>query len=167
CCPPPHLTDLPFDGALLSLPAAAPGQPPQYGPISWIARDSSKPGRPAVAGGAGEAWVVQAGPQWSNARRGADAARVARELLEEFGRLVQVPLTYADVLHAEAHCWRDAYPLNPRPPQPWSPCPQQQQQQEEGEEGEEGAGKAAAGTAAGTAAAAGAGAAAAAGGGDG
>ncbi|KXZ56123.1 hypothetical protein GPECTOR_1g103 [Gonium pectorale] len=108
--------DVPFDGALLSRPAPASGEQ-QYGAIAWVSRDSSKPGRPAVAGGRGEAWVVHAGPRWSNERRDMAPAAVAQELLRDFAHLVQVPLSASDVIHMEAHRWNNAYPLNPRQPQ--------------------------------------------------
>ncbi|GLC36062.1 hypothetical protein PLESTB_000533600 [Pleodorina starrii] len=113
--------DVPFDGALLSRPGPGPDGGPQYGPIAWLARDSSKPGRPAVAGGAGEAWVLHGGPDWSNARRDVAPADVAAELLRDFAHLVQTPLSSADVVHLEAHRWNNAYPLNPRPPQAVQP----------------------------------------------
>ncbi|EFJ43014.1 hypothetical protein VOLCADRAFT_121465 [Volvox carteri f. nagariensis] len=110
--------DVPFDGALLSRPDASGGAMAQYGPIAWVARDSSKPGRPAVAGGAGEAWVVHAAPEWSNLRRDVAPADVAAELLRDFAHLVQTDISPADVIHQEVHRWNNAYPLNPRPPNP-------------------------------------------------
>ncbi|GIL64913.1 hypothetical protein Vafri_18749 [Volvox africanus] len=115
--------DVPFDGALLSRQDPAGGAVPLYGPIAWLARDSSKPGRPLVAGGAGECWVVHGGPDWSDARRGAAPADVAQELLRDFAHLVQTRISADDVIHVEAHRWNNAYPLNPRPPHPPSPPP--------------------------------------------
>ncbi|KAG2446230.1 hypothetical protein HXX76_000822 [Chlamydomonas incerta] len=115
--------DLPFDGALLSRPDPA-GRPvpPGYGPIAWLSRDSTKPGRPAVAGGAGETWVVHGGPGWSNEHADEPPEAVALELIEELARLAQTELLpERDVLHAEAHRWNNAYPLNPRPPVPPPP----------------------------------------------
>lgn len=47
------LRALPFDGARVRLAES---------PLSWIARDSSKPGRPE-----GERWVLHASPSWSRA----------------------------------------------------------------------------------------------------
>ncbi|KAG2440443.1 hypothetical protein HYH02_010326 [Chlamydomonas schloesseri] len=114
--------DLPFDGALLSRPDPAGGPLPLYGPVAWLSRDCTKPGRPAVAGGAGETWVVHGGPGWSNDRAAAAPEAVARELLEELARLAQTELVpERDVLHMEAHRWNNAYPLNPRPPVPPPP----------------------------------------------
>ncbi|KAG2497910.1 hypothetical protein HYH03_004175 [Edaphochlamys debaryana] len=110
--------DLPFDGALLSKPAPGPDGLPQYGPISWLARDSSKPGRHPVGGGEGEAWVIQGGPSWSNAHRDASPEEAAKLLLAEFSKLAQVPIGPQDVLHLEAFRWNNAYALNPRPPTP-------------------------------------------------
>ncbi|GLI68616.1 hypothetical protein VaNZ11_013090 [Volvox africanus] len=113
--------DVPFDGALLSRPDPEGGAVPLYGPIAWLARDSSKPGRPLVAGGQGESWVVHGGPDWSNTRRGAAPADVAQELLRDFAHLVQTRISADDVIHMEAHRWNNAYPLNPRPPHPPTP----------------------------------------------
>ncbi|GIM17426.1 hypothetical protein Vretimale_19966, partial [Volvox reticuliferus] len=115
--------DVPFDGALLSRPDPAGGAVPLYGSIAWLARDSSKPGRPQVAGGEGEAWVVHGGPDWSNARRDAAPRDVAQELLRDFAHLVQARISLDDVIHMEAHRWNNAYPLNPRPPHPPPPPP--------------------------------------------
>jgi hypothetical protein len=143
---------LPFDGALVA----------GGGPIAWLARDSSKPGRaapagalqrrlpahgaqqlllvahtaacllppparrscprrrrlalPRRAGGAGDAWVVHAAPEWSNARRGMAREQVAAELLQALCLAAGVQLGPEDLLHCEAHRWNNAYPLNPRPP---------------------------------------------------
>ncbi len=73
----------------------------EYGPVGWAARNSAKPGR-----GGPEAWVIQAGPEWS------------REHLEQAPDMV-VPLllsalsdrvgeTLPAVLTASAHRWRYA-----------------------------------------------------------
>lgn len=53
------LTGLPFNGALVS---SSPS-------VAWLARNCSKPCRQGPAGGAREAWVLHAAPDWSNARR--------------------------------------------------------------------------------------------------
>ncbi len=49
------------------------------GPFSWAARNSSKPGRPAL-----ESWVVHARPDWTPPDSVTDPGAVARLLLEEF-----------------------------------------------------------------------------------
>lgn len=70
-------------------------------PLSWIARDSSKPGRTK-----GERWVLHAGPAWSQASIEHQRDHVVAALLRAFGEALQF-----DVLtpvHAAAHRWRYA-----------------------------------------------------------
>lgn len=62
---------LDFDGAFLAEEA-----------LSWIARDSSKPGRPRV-----EAWIVHANPEWSRRNLSMDRVQAATALLREFQAL--------------------------------------------------------------------------------
>jgi hypothetical protein len=87
--------DLPFDGAFV-----------RNSPLSWVARDASKPGRPDH-----EAWVLHAGPDWSQAHLELEREDAAAQLLEAFrdavGRLD------ADALHLAAHRWRYALPREP------------------------------------------------------
>jgi photolyase PhrII len=59
--------DLGFDGAFVA-----------DGPISWLARDASKPGRPSA-----ETWVVHAGPAWTRAHADTPRERAAGLLLHE------------------------------------------------------------------------------------
>jgi len=49
------------------------------GPLSWIARDSSKPGRPA-----GERWLLHAGPEFSREHSQQEPADVESRLLTAF-----------------------------------------------------------------------------------
>ena len=67
-------------------------------PLSWVARDSSKPGRTGL-----ETWVVHADAVWSEAHIEESAERVAEQLIDAFlavgGR---VPNAYT------AHRWRYA-----------------------------------------------------------
>ena len=85
-----HFTDrlaLPFDAAFVN-----------QGPLRWIARDSSKPGR-----GAGEVWSLQASAEWSDAHVEEEADSVAATLLQAFTQLGgEMPATWA------AHRWRYA-----------------------------------------------------------
>ena len=68
--------------------------------ISWLARESSKPGRGSV-----ERWTVQASPAWS-AEHLADAApRVQAKLLKAFSEVTGIR---AEPTHADAHLWRYA-----------------------------------------------------------
>lgn len=86
---------VPFDGAFV-----------EGSSLSWVARNSSKPGRPA-----GEAWVLHAGPEWSAKNLEADPAEVVRALGEELERLTGAPLP--TVVHGAAHHWRFAIPPAP------------------------------------------------------
>lgn len=69
------------------------------GPLGWIARNNSKPGRPT-----GEAWVLQATPAWSTQHLEATPQEVIAQLLAALGEIV--PL--AAVADVSAHRWRYA-----------------------------------------------------------
>jgi predicted NAD/FAD-dependent oxidoreductase len=87
--------DVPLDGAFVEHPV-----------LSWAARNSSKPGRPA-----GEAWVLHAAAEWSEAHLEDNRQEVTSELLYAFGAALgrELPTpTYAD-----AHRWRYALPDPP------------------------------------------------------
>jgi len=79
--------DLPFDAAFVN-----------EGPLRWIARDSSKPGRRGA-----ETWLLHASAEWSDAHLEQDADAVAGELLRTF-RELGVPAPQAQT----AHRWRFA-----------------------------------------------------------
>lgn len=51
----------------------------ENGPLAWVARDSSKPGR-----GGSESWVLQATPEWSETHLEDAPEQVAEALLEAF-----------------------------------------------------------------------------------
>jgi renalase len=78
---------LPFDAAFVHSNA-----------LSWIARDSSKPGRPEL-----ESWVLQASPEWSEIHLEDDAENVAAVLINAF-----VLLGGATPTAWTAHRWRYA-----------------------------------------------------------
>ncbi|WP_345816602.1 FAD-dependent oxidoreductase [Paraburkholderia sp. PREW-6R] len=61
---------LPFDAAFVN-----------DGPLRWIARDSSKPGRTGR-----ETWLLHASAEWSDAHWDTPAARVAADLLDAFAQ---------------------------------------------------------------------------------
>jgi predicted NAD/FAD-dependent oxidoreductase len=87
-----------FDGAFVNT-----------GPLSWVARDSSKPGRPEE-----ECWVLHAGPDWSAAHLEDEVVDVERQLLEAFAAvagLEQLPVP----VHLDAMRWRFAIPDDPLP----------------------------------------------------
>lgn len=78
-----------FDGAFLS-----------SGPLSWVARDASKPGRPDV-----ESWVVHAAPEWTARHSDLDGAAATEALLAELRALLG-PLP--PVTFSRSHRWRFA-----------------------------------------------------------
>lgn len=84
--------DLPFDAAFVN-----------RGPLRWVARDSSKPGRPA-----GETWLLHATPEWSEAHLEDAPEAVAPVLLEAFAGLgAPHPAAWT------AHRWRYADTASP------------------------------------------------------
>jgi renalase len=86
---------LPFDGAFVNV-----------GPLSWIARDGSKPGRPAP-----HTWVAHAGPAWSTAHLHTPPDDLVAPLMDAFAEVVGQPLP--PPLHAAAHRWHYAQPVTP------------------------------------------------------
>ncbi|MDJ0788466.1 MAG: NAD(P)-binding protein [Myxococcota bacterium] len=82
--------DAPFDAAFV-----------EDSPLSWIAREASKPGREA-----GERWVLHASAEWSEAHLEEDPAAAPALLLEALGKALGKPLPA--VAHQAAHRWRYA-----------------------------------------------------------
>ncbi|KVF75922.1 NAD/FAD-dependent oxidoreductase [Burkholderia sp. FL-7-2-10-S1-D7] len=82
-----HLPDPGFDAAFVN-----------FGPLGWIAHDTSKPGRTGVS-----TWVLHATPEWSQAHLEASPERITRTLLDAFRDIVGAT---ADT--ATAHRWRYA-----------------------------------------------------------
>jgi renalase len=66
--------------------------------LSWVARDSSKPGRPP-----GERWIVHAAAEWSAARLQHNRADVAAEMLDAFAATVGLDDLRPGTI--EAHRW--------------------------------------------------------------
>lgn len=52
------------------------------GPLTWIARNSSKPGRPET-----ESWILHASPEWSEKHRQEPPEAIINHLLEEWKRI--------------------------------------------------------------------------------
>ncbi|GAB3267489.1 NAD(P)/FAD-dependent oxidoreductase [Chitinimonas naiadis] len=75
------------------------------GPLSWVARNSSKPGRPS-----GEAWVLHACPEWSRLHVRESPESVVVALLSAFSRIANVRIEPPEV---NAHRW--LYALADRP----------------------------------------------------
>lgn len=73
--------------------------------VSWLTRESSKPGRTAV-----ERWTVQASAAWSREHERDDPARANAKLLRAFAEITGIHATPA---HAEVRLWRQARTLVP------------------------------------------------------
>ena len=82
--------DVPFDGAFID-----------GSPLAWVARNSSKPGRPA-----GESWVLHAGPGWSMDHLFDEPAVVQASLVRELKEVTGLELPR--VAHVASHRWRYA-----------------------------------------------------------
>ena len=84
--------DIPYDGLFV-----------HQSPLSWICRDSSKPGRPP-----GERWVLHGSAAWSSQHLEEDGAAVASQLLAELFRATAVSVVKETFI--SAHRWRYAIP---------------------------------------------------------
>ena len=73
--------------------------------ISWLARESSKPGRSPI-----ERWTVQANPDWSQRHLEDDAERVTAKLLKAFSEVTGIR---AQPSYASVHRWRYAQTIEP------------------------------------------------------
>ena len=60
-----------------------------HGPLSWVARDSAKPGRSNQANTSSETWILHATSQWSNAHVNDDKEAVSDLMLDEFMSILQ------------------------------------------------------------------------------
>lgn len=87
-----HPTEIPFDAAFVN-----------DGPLRWIARDSSKPGR-----GVTETWLLHASGEWSEAHIEDSPEAVAATLLPAFYKLGG-----AEPQSWSAHRWRYAHTEKP------------------------------------------------------
>jgi photolyase PhrII len=81
-----------FDGAFVNHPV-----------LDWLARDSSKPGRPA-----GERWVIHAAADWAATRLGESKSEIAQTLLGHF--FDAVALAPREPVHLDAQRWSYARP---------------------------------------------------------
>lgn len=81
--------EVPWDGAFV-----------HGSPLSWVARNSSKPGR----SGQSDCWVLHASPEWSAAHLEAAPDTAARELLDAFSSAIAERLPPDS--HLTAHRWR-------------------------------------------------------------
>ena len=101
---------------MLAFPQAAQPDLPHLGPhwnaarsthhrISWLARESSKPGRSPM-----ERWTVQASPEWSQRHLEDDDKRVKAKLLKAFTEITGIR---AEPPYASVHRWRYAQTTQP------------------------------------------------------
>ncbi|RKH42983.1 FAD-dependent oxidoreductase [Corallococcus sp. AB050B] len=74
-------------------------------PLSWVARDTSKPGRTS-----GERWVLHGSPEYSAAHLEETAETMAPRLVEAFGQALGRDVR---AVEAVAHRWRFAMPSPP------------------------------------------------------
>ena len=73
-------------------------------PLSWIARNNSKPGRD----GRGETWVLHATPEWTEAHLDDSPEQVRQCLLDEFW--AAVGRRRVEPMHLDTQRWRFAIP---------------------------------------------------------
>lgn len=78
-------------------------------PLTWIAKNSGKPGRPTSP----ETWVLQATPAWTAEQIEKEPSRVTRRLLEAFREATGCES--AEPSFSTAHLWRYAVPPEPHP----------------------------------------------------
>ncbi|HYW31674.1 MAG TPA: FAD-dependent oxidoreductase [Gemmatimonas sp.] len=90
-----NTTGAPWDGAFVN----------DSDVLSWVARDSSKPGR-----GVADTWVLHATRAWTEANLEADAAIVERRMSAEFRAILESAgaAPAAMPVHAVVHRWRFA-----------------------------------------------------------
>ena len=88
------------------LPFAFEGVFVNAGPLRWIARDNSKPGRSSAP----DTWLLHASPEWSESHIEDDAASVTAALLQAFAALGGADPASVE---ATAHRWRYADTATP------------------------------------------------------
>lgn len=77
------------------------------GTLSWLARESSKPGRPPDP----DVWVIQMDALWSAQCIDDEPNEVSDRIIEEIGKLGLPPMPR--ILHRESHRWRFAQVPSP------------------------------------------------------
>lgn len=75
--------------------------------ITWLSRESSKPGRGKV-----ERWTVQASPDWARKHENDEPQRVAAKMLQAFSELTRIRATPSDIRVVQ---WGYAKTINPLP----------------------------------------------------
>lgn len=89
------------------LPTEFDGMFVNEGPIRWIARNSSKPGRSDKS----ETWVLHASPEWSEQNLELRPDQALSQLQDAFEKILNRPLGQLE--HANVHRWRYAKPEEP------------------------------------------------------
>lgn len=92
-----------FDAAFINGPA-------DTTPLSWVARNGSKPNRP-TQDAAGDCWVLHGSPAWSEANIEISADEAAQTVLAAFGKAIGQSLP--EPTYLAAHRWRYALPETP------------------------------------------------------
>ena len=86
-----------------TIPCAFEGLFINNGPLSWIARDSSKPGRTNQHTTGSETWVLHATSQWSKAHVDDEKETVAQIMLAEFANIMQRSSAAQHTIKAQSH----------------------------------------------------------------
>lgn len=73
------------------------------GPLSWVARDSAKPGRSNQANTGSDTWVLHATSHWSNAHVDDEKEAVAALMLSEFVNIMQRSNAAQHSIKIESH----------------------------------------------------------------
>lgn len=94
------IDDLPYAGAFIN-----------SGPLSWISRDDSKPGRTPNPHPGRSNWVLHASADWSEQHLEDDSETVIDQLIAGFE--AAIGRTLGTVHHRVAHRWRYANPIEP------------------------------------------------------
>lgn len=77
--------------------------------LSWIARNSGKPGRRADP----EKWILHATTEWTRAHENTERETVAAKLIAELAKTVGVRAELLATTYKTAHFWRYAIPSTP------------------------------------------------------
>ncbi|GAB2483075.1 hypothetical protein GCM10027082_37330 [Comamonas humi] len=75
--------------------------------ITWVARESSKPGRSKL-----ERWTVQASPDWARKHENDEPERVAAKMLQAFADVTRIRATPSEIHILQ---WQFAKTINPLP----------------------------------------------------
>ena len=90
---------LQYDGAM---PCQFDGLFVHAGALSWVARDSAKPGRKVASNHSLDIWVLHAAAEWSALHVNDDREMIAQLMLSEFNQLVKLDAS----IQASAHAFK-------------------------------------------------------------